>query len=120
MKENVSGCFFLNTVYSVSRVNTKHYLLHWYDVGACRNLWPNLCRQIDAESVDHGETTILISYRVCCSYCVYIVRARLVGDNRPHNAGRLEVRYNGVWGTVCSNFFGHKDARVACYMLGFG
>jgi len=30
------------------------------------------------------------------------------------------VKYNGVWGTVCNDYFEDADARVACYMLGYG
>jgi len=47
------------------------------------------------------------------------VQVRLSGNNRPSNAGRLEVYYNGVWGTVCDDGFDNTDAQVACYMLGF-
>jgi len=47
------------------------------------------------------------------------VLARLAGDNRPPNAGRLEIFYNGVWGTVGRRGFDGRDAQVACYMLGF-
>jgi len=43
---------------------------------------------------------------------------RLVGGNTRE--GRLEVKYNGVWGTVCDDLFEDVDAKVACYMLGYG
>jgi len=48
------------------------------------------------------------------------VSVRLAGDNRPNNAGRLEMSYKGTWGTVCDDGFDDRNARVACYMLGFG
>jgi len=44
---------------------------------------------------------------------------RLAGSRVPYE-GRLEVYYNGIWGTVCDDYFDDTDARVACYSLGFG
>ena len=34
-------------------------------------------------------------------------------------AGRLEVSYNGQWGTVCYDNFGPTEASIACRQLGF-
>ena len=44
---------------------------------------------------------------------------RLVASSNPR-AGRLEVYYNGAWGTVCDDGFTDASAGVVCYMLGYG
>ena len=43
---------------------------------------------------------------------------RMVDGTSP-NRGRLEVMHNGRWGTVCDDYFGQNDARVACRQLGW-
>ena len=46
---------------------------------------------------------------------------RLANGQRPRE-GRLELLYNGTWGSVCGNKggFGWTAAHVACRSLGFG
>jgi len=44
---------------------------------------------------------------------------RLVGG-RTYREGRLEIRRNGIWGTICDDHFSDVDASVACRQLGYG
>ncbi|XP_022111744.1 scavenger receptor cysteine-rich type 1 protein M130-like, partial [Acanthaster planci] len=43
---------------------------------------------------------------------------RLVAGN-THNRGRLEIFFDGEWGTICGNSWGLNESQVACWQMGF-
>lgn len=42
-----------------------------------------------------------------------------LANGQTSSEGRLEICINGVWGTVCDDFWGTADAQVACAQLGY-
>jgi deleted-in-malignant-brain-tumors protein 1 len=46
-------------------------------------------------------------------------KVRLVGGPDSHE-GRVEVFYEGEWGSICDDKWNLRDGHVICRMLGFG
>ena len=43
---------------------------------------------------------------------------RLV-NGRLSSEGRVEICFNGRWGTICDDLWGPEEARVVCRQQGF-
>ena len=66
---------------------------------------------------ENGVFTVTkkITFPFCC---LPGIQYRIAGGSS--NRGRIEVSYDGEWGTVCNRGFGWRAAAVFCRSLGLG
>ena len=53
--------------------------------------------------------------------CIITIAAhlRLQGPLSVNGTGRIEIFYNGTWGTICDDGWNMNAAKVACRQLGY-
>ncbi|XP_053387316.1 uncharacterized protein LOC128551050 [Mercenaria mercenaria] len=73
----------------------------------------NLCSYEISNNCTHYDDVAVI----CTGYQLEITDIRLAGTNGPYH-GRVELKVNGTWGTVCDDYFYSDGARAVCKLFG--
>ena len=60
---------------------------------------------------------VCLAWFLYCYFCLTGLQFRLGGGGENH--GRVEMNYNGVWGSICDWLWDSRDARVFCKNLNY-
>ena len=101
---------FITTTKKIASILTKDYNMKW--------------KIPECGSSEKYKTTATTESESCLQQYIttfmnkFLPLVRLVNSDR-FNEGRVEIFYDGAYGTVCNDDWHDTDARVVCRMLGF-
>ena len=64
-------------------------------------------------SFDYVTVALMLDTLQCHETDVRVI------DGRTANDGRVQICYNGLWGSVCDDSWDERDAKVVCRQLGY-
>ena len=77
-----------------------------------------ICPYFTCTSFTHPHARTLVYNGI--HHCAAALQIRLVGGGSNPFSGRVEYYLQGIWATVCDDYFGTADGNVVCNQLGYG